>query len=157
MRAIVIGKVFCVAALLWGAMPSPAATFSFSYSGTGTGSVTASGTITATQIVGDIYNITGISGMQNGYSMSLASVTSLIYNGSSSVGTLDFLAHGGLDTLSFSGGIFSEAGAVGADTGSNFKLAATVPEISTLLILISMALGVWLLARKLPLKGQSRH
>ena len=159
MRATVIGKLLvCVAALLSCATVSQAATFSFSYSGIGIpSSVTASGTITATQIMPGIYQITNLTGTQNGYAMTLGSGTTFVYSGSSSTGTLNFKAQGGTDIVSFAGPIFSETGAIGMDTGSNFKLTATpVPEAASLLILISAGLGVCFFGRKLPSKRQSK-
>jgi hypothetical protein len=150
-------KLLCGAMLLWGATalradsaPTP---FDFSYSGTGVpGSVTASGVITATETLPGIYEITGLTGTQNGEGISLDGTETFTYNGSSGVGTLEFLVAGlgsTPDTVSFAGSTFAESGVTGADTGSNFKLSdppGVAPEPSSFSLML-IGLGGFLLAR----------
>jgi hypothetical protein len=147
------GKLFCTAALLFTATALRAATFDFSFSGAGIpGSVTASGVITATETLPGIYTITGLTGTQNGQNISLDGSSTFIYSGSSGVGTLEFLVSGGVDTVTFAAGVFSETGVTGLDAGTNFTLTdpPSVSEAGTLSLLFTMGLGVYLLARKLP-------
>jgi hypothetical protein len=144
--------LLCGAMLLWGATALRASQFDFSYSGTGIpGAVTASGVITATEELPGIYEITGLTGTQNGKTISLDGTGStFIYSGSSGTGTLEFLVAGlGADSVAFAGSIFSESGVTGADTGSNFTLSdppLAAPEPPSLSLLL-IGLGGLLFAR----------
>lgn len=154
-----LGRFLCTAVLLFSATALRADVFSFSYSGTWFGNtVNASGTITATAVIPGIYTITSINGTQNGASMSLVGTNTFIYSGGSGVGSFGFLMNGmsgHQDSLTFSGNSYTETGYSGTNIGSNFKMS-TVPEAATLSLLCAMGLGVWVFARKLPSKKQSR-
>lgn len=147
------GKIACFAFLLLGASALRADVFNFSFSGN---TVSASGTVTATDVVPGVYTITSISGTQNGVSFSMTgSGNTLVYNGGSATGTFDLMIKGvGMDVLSFAGNTYSETGATGANSGTNFRMAS-VPEASTASLLLAMGLGVWILARKFPSRKRS--
>jgi PEP-CTERM motif-containing protein len=157
----------CAAVLLFGATASRADQFSFSYSGAG---VTASGTLTATAVGLGIYDVTDISGTRNGTAIS-DSLAGGVFNYGSSTPlltlTYDFNVNSilgipvpTLDTVSYANGSYQEqtVGLTGTTTTklSNFYIGH-VPEPSTLLLLFTMGLGFWVLARKLPAKKTLRH
>jgi hypothetical protein len=60
----------------------------------------------------------------------------------------------GLDTVTFSGQTYVEAGLPGASSGKTFSISR-VPEPATLSLLLAMGSGVWILARKLPSRKRS--
>jgi hypothetical protein len=163
---ILVKKLLCTAALLFGATALRADVFSFSYAGTtlsgspvsATGTVIATAVPTATAIgtvLGSLYTITNIYGTRNGVSISAptGAIGSFIFSGSSSSGTLNFLVNKQSDAVAFTGGVYSEAGLspLTVSVGKNFSISR-VPEAATLSLLFTMGLGVWLLARKLPSK-----
>jgi hypothetical protein len=152
--AIMTGKVACFAFLFLSATALRADVFNFSFSGN---TVSTSGTVTATDVVPGVYKITNISGTQNGVSFSMTgSGNTLVYNGGSATGTFDLMITGvGMDVLSFAGNTYSETGATGANSGTNFRMASSVPEASTASLLLAMGLGVWILARKFPSRKRS--
>jgi len=151
-----MGKLLCIAALLLSATGLRADVFSFSYSGTGLlGSVSASGEITASGGSGGNYTITNITGTETGAFAGSMSVdpfeTVLSYNGSS--GSFEFLIDGLIPVaIAFSGGSFTLDDPI--EWGSNFQMVGA-PEAGTLSLLVTIGLGVWVLARKLPLKKHS--
>jgi len=68
-------------------------TFNFSFTGTG---ITASGTFTATFVSGDEFLVTSISGMQNGFAMTLLPPGSFASNDNIIFSSSPFLSLGGL-------------------------------------------------------------
>ncbi len=163
-----IQKLMCTAVLLMGATALRADVFSFSYSGVSAlGNVTESATLmaTATGILGS-YTVTGIlngiRSVNGGNSVNFNS--SSLMAGSftyglpllSPLGSLKLSLTGlGTDTLSFSSlggtesfGLLSLKNSAGSFTMSR----ASVPEAATLSLLLTMGLGVWVLARKMPAK-----
>jgi len=150
------GKLSVAFGLLLSVGALRADVFSFSFSGNGgLGSVSASGTVTAVESAG-FYTITGLTGIQNGKSISLyGSGNRLIYSGASGVGTLQFLVSGLPAipyTVVFTGSGFSEIEGIGIDKGTNFKITRAVSEESAVALLLAMGLGVLLLGRKLAAK-----
>jgi hypothetical protein len=137
-------------ALLMGTTALQADVFSFSYSGSG---VSVNGTITAASLTPGVYTISDISGIRNGkaFDDSPLGGGSFTYGGPlSSSGTMMFtVGLIGLDTVTFSGRTYAEAGLAGASTGNNFSISQ-VPEPATLSLLLAMGSGIWILARKLP-------
>lgn len=146
------GNVVWIAFLLFGATALQADVFSFSYSGVGLlgGTVSGNGTVTATQALPGIYTITSISGTQNGVSFSMTGTgNTLVFSGGTGTGAFDLLVKGvGTEILSFAGSVYGEAGPV-ISNGTNFKIAGSVPEVSTISLLFTMGLGVWIVSRKL--------
>lgn len=134
--------------------------FAYSYTGTTVGNhiVTGAGDITATADGAGFYTITGLSGTQNNIDTSLTAGLNFFYDGSVSFGTFDFLLQGnpnGFYALGFSNGSYSVAydAIVPVSTGT-FSISK-VPEAATLTLLLSMGLGIWGLARKLPLRSRT--
>jgi len=148
-----MGKLLYTVALLLSATALRADVFSFSYSGTGLlGTVSANGVITASGGSGGNYTITSITGTETGAFAGTMSVDPLEnvlnYNGSS--GSFEFLIDGLIPVaIAFSGGSFTLDDPI--EWGSNFKMV-TAPEAGTLSLLVMFGVGVWVLARKLPLK-----
>jgi hypothetical protein len=143
----------CATFLFWSATALRADVFDFSFSGTYSGNtVNASGTVTATYLVPGIYTITDISGTQNGHSFSMTGTgNTLVYSGGSGTGTFNLMINGvGQDLLTFAGSTYTETGATGTNIGSTFRMGTSVPEASTVSLLLAMGLGVWMLARKFP-------
>jgi hypothetical protein len=150
-----------------GATALRADVFSFSYSGVSAlGNVTESATLmaTATGILGS-YTVTGIlngtravGGNSVNFNSSSLMAGSFTYGLPilSPLGSLKLsLAGLGTDTLSFSSlggtesfGLLSLKNSAGSFTMSR----ASVPEAATLSLLLTMGLGVWVLARKMPAK-----
>jgi len=124
--------------------------FSFSYSGSG---VSVKGTVIATASSPGVYTVTNIYGTRNSAAFDNSPVggVGFTFNGTSGVGILAFSVGslGLLDTVTFAGGNYAEAGFVGATTGNNFSMSR-VPEAATLTLLLAMGLGTIALARKLP-------
>ena len=152
------GKVVCTAFLLWSATALRADVFDFSFSGTFFGNTVSSvGTVTATEVVPAIYTITSISGTQNGVSFSMTgSGNTLVYSGGSGTGTFDLMIRGvGEDVLTFAGNTYTETGATGTNIGSSFRMGSSVPEGSTVSLLLAMGLGAWMLSRKFPSRKRS--
>ncbi len=156
-----IRHLLCTAALLFGSTVVRADTFTFSYSGSG---VTASGTLTATSLGLGEYSVTGITnGSRDG--KTITSVSGVFYytNGSPSIfsnAALTLSVTGMLlDSMSYSalsGG--SETAITNGlktttTTLTSFSInKSSVPEPSSLLILMTMCCGIWVMARKLPPK-----
>lgn len=147
-----IKQLLCAVVFLVGSSALRAGTFDFSFAGTG--GVSASGVLTTTGS-GGIYTITGITGTQNGYTISDGSGI-LTEAGSSFAVTLDFDLPGS-QAESVTGAVAGSVG-TGAEAGSktailtSFSISSVsgVPESATLLLLLTMGLGVWVLVRKLP-------
>lgn len=156
-----IKQLVCATVLLLGATVLRADVFSFSYSGMG---VSLTGTVTATETLPGMYTVTDIVGTRTGsghtWAISDLPGGSFLYSDSwGSMGTFLLGLSGfssGTDTLQFLGGLSVESGSAGASIGS-FYLGSSVPvpEPATLLLLCTMGLGVWVLARKLPAKQTS--
>jgi hypothetical protein len=162
--------------LLLGASALHAAQFNFSYSGSG---VTATGTITATNMRGGVYQVTNISGTRDGTQAITGLVPgglAFLYNGPGGAiglegaGVVEFDIKGvtGYDSFEYIGGrgpgrggaggpwyeeiMFNSRG-VPTSTASltSFKITA-VPEPSTPLIFLTLGTLVWALGRKLPIR-----
>jgi len=148
----VIKRLLCTGVLLLSATALRADVFSFSYAGVG---VQAAGTLTAT--LGFLgYNVTNIYGTRNGTAFDASPIGAglFTYSPSSYSGSIAFSlgSLGLLNTVTFSNGDFAEVGLTGVKTGTNFSISR-VPELATMLLLFTMGLGVWVLARKLPYRN----
>jgi hypothetical protein len=159
-------SLLCATVLLLSGTAMQAASFTFSYSGAG---VSASGTLTATLVSGNLYSVTSVTGTHTATTGATGTRTIsggggvFYYNGNPllNAGGIAFNLSGlvGLDTVAYIGGLYQEAvvGLVGltavASTTSlnSFQIsAAGVPEPSAVALLLAMGTGVFLLARKLP-------
>jgi hypothetical protein len=135
--------------------------FAYSYTGTTAGNhiVSGAGDITATADgSGGFYTITALSGTQNNIDTSLTAGLNFFYDGSVSFGTFDFLLQNnpnGFYALGFSNGSYSVAYDAIVPVSTGTFTISKVPEAATLTLLLSMGMGVWLLARKLPLKSRT--
>ena len=152
--------LICCAALLCSTVALRADVFAYTYTATGSKTVTGSGDITATEIGSSgFYTITALSGVQNiTNSVSLTQGLNFFYDGSTSYGTFDFLLNGSTSSfyaLGFANGSYSVAYDAVIPVSSGTFNISRVPEAATLTLLLSMGLGVWVLARKLPLKSRS--
>jgi hypothetical protein len=160
--------------LLFGGMCLRADVFSFSYSGvsislSGTQSVSAFGTLTANALGGGLYQVTGITGTRDGTAITDPSGDlGLLYTssggqlgldpGSAGIIAFDLAGMVGTDTVEYLSGVGYEetlldlSNPLASSTAhlTSFNIVA-VPEGSTLQILLALGLGVWILARKLPL------
>jgi len=151
-------KQLLITVLLFGATVLRADVFSFSYGSGVTGTVAAS-------LSGGVYTVTNISGSYHGIAfdgtpVGTGSNYTLTYSGGHGSGEIGFsLGILGIpfyivdfsNTGSYTESIF---GLVPTDSGKNFYIGR-VPEPTTLLLLFTMGLGVWVLARKLPAKKRS--
>jgi hypothetical protein len=144
----VIKQLLCAVVFLVGSSALRAGTFDFSFAGTG--GVSASGVLTTTGS-GGIYTITGITGTQNGYTISDGSGI-LTEAGSSFAVILDFDLPGSqAESVTGAVGTGAEVGSKTAIlTSFSISSVSGVPESATLLLLLTMGLGVWVLVRKLP-------
>jgi hypothetical protein len=144
------------ALLLLGSTALRAGEFDFSFSGTG--GVSASGELTTTGSGGE-YTITGITGTQNGAALSDGGGGLTFLGSNLLIATITFDLPGnsgelvsyipGLEALEF-GSVFSVLSDVSiTPVGS----VSGVPEPATLLLLLTMGLGVWVFARRLPSKN----
>jgi hypothetical protein len=151
--------LLCTAVLICGATALRADVFSFSYAGAG---VSASLTLTANSIGSGAYTVTGITGTRNGKAITNWLGGIFYYSSGSPFldggGVFSFGISGylGVDTVLYVGGNYEEE-MVGLPTTtttlSSFTMGpSTLPEPSTLLILLTMGLGFWIMARKLPSK-----
>ncbi len=160
--------------LLLGGMCLRADVFSFSYSGvatslSGTYTVSASGTLTANAVGAGLYQVTSISGTRDGTEITDPSGDlGLLYTssggqlgldpGSAGIVAFGLAGMAGTDTVEYLSGVGYEETLVDLTNvldSSTTRLTSfdivAVPESSTLQILLALGLGVWILARKLPL------
>jgi hypothetical protein len=150
------GHLLGAALLLLSVNSLSADVFSFSYSGPG--GISASGKITATPTGGGVYSMTGITGTRDGVQMSYSPVGTgtFFYGGSaaSSLGAIAFSLNSifSFDTVSFAGGSYHEtvAGFQNSSTTLSTLSLTRLPEPSTILLLLTMGLGVFAVGRKLP-------
>ena len=153
-------KLFLYTAVLLSVVTvAQADVFTFSYSGSG---LSASGTVNAAAIGGGEYSITGlVSGSRDGQTITSAA-GDFYYTGSPSIFSnaeltlgvngliFDLVVDNALDASELA---VSNKGTTTDTTLTSFSInRASVPEPSALLLLATMGLGVWLLARKLHLK-----
>lgn len=149
-------RVLCTIIMLLSSTALRATVFNFSYSGPLIlNNVTASGTINATDIGSGNYQITSLTGTRNGVAISDASLANKgAFNYNFDIGSFAFLISGsGVDTVTLlGGGLFTESGVPSATFGFNFSIvdppSPAAPESVTLALLLTMGLGVWLIARK---------
>ena len=144
-----IKRLLCTGVLLLSATALRADVFNFSYGGPSG----ASGTlITSTLPLGG-HRITDLWGTRNGIAISEWSLGNSFTYVSPSIfgGAFSFNVNGKKGTVSFASSIYTETGVQALPKiGSNFSLTRSVPEPTTMLLLFTMGLGVWVLARKLP-------
>ena len=147
-------NLLAIAVLFWGATALRADSFVFSYSG---GSLTVSGNLTATPDGSNIFTVNSVTGTSNGTTINDISGDngSFYYAGDLSTGSFDFLVNGQTDWVVFfpDGFYIADGNGNKLYTGTNFTISA-VPESATLSLLLSMGLGVVVLARKLPGKAR---
>ncbi|MBZ5623341.1 MAG: PEP-CTERM sorting domain-containing protein [Acidobacteriia bacterium] len=164
-----IKQLLCATVFLLGATALRADVFSFTYTGTisllgTTTTVSETGTLTAnalSALTPDLYTITNISGTRTSTSGKTTDAWTIfdppgagffIYSSpSSNSGTIYFSLRGyssNTDTVTFGSGTGTEIGP-NLVTSGTFKITR-VPEPAVLLLLLTMGLGVWVLARKLP-------
>jgi len=151
-------QLLCVGVLMLTATALRADVFYFSYSGPG---VSASGTVSAKKAGNSgLYTITDIDGSRNGETIGMGN--GVFYDGSSlnpplNAGGMSFTVKGvfGLANVTYVGGVYKEifVGKNGGTTTLNsFGIGSSVPEPSVLLLVFTMGLAIWVLARKMPLK-----
>jgi hypothetical protein len=159
---LLLKHVLCIAVLvlMCGATALRADVFSFSYAGAG---VSASGTLTADNLGSGVYAVTGMTGTRNGKAIT-DSLGGIFYYGSGNPffdkGGIAFTLgdYFGIDTVLYDGGQYLETmfGFPGSSTTLNtFTVTpSNLPEPSTLLLLLAMGSGFWVLGRKLPTKNK---
>ncbi len=153
---------WCAAVVLMASAAVRADTFTFSYTSTLGGPVSASGTITATEVLNtgtlDAFQVTSITGTRNAETIVPPEGGGVLYWGPNVSGSLYFslFPTGVMDSVTFNNGGYVETGAyVSAGSFSlsradSLSITRAMPEPATLALFLTMGLGAFVLVRKLP-------
>ncbi len=151
--------VWCAAVALLSGLALRADTFTFSYTSTIGGPVSASGTITATEVVDagtlQAFQVTGITGTRNSETIIPPDDGGILYFGPNVTGSLSFTlsGSGNTDTVTFLNGVYAECGGDHCSSyasAGDFTISRSLAEPATLGLFLTMGLGVFLLARRFP-------